>query len=77
MMEEVESRADIDSRRLNHSNTVIAKGLQNRRSNFFHLFNNVPRLPSLDGHFRPGRGLTRLRLDLGFIMASSGAHIFS
>ena len=29
----------------NHSNTFIAKGLQNRQSNLFQLFNIVSRLP--------------------------------
>ena len=31
----------------------------------------------LGGHTRPERILTRFRLDFGFIMASSGAIIFS
>ena len=77
MMEEVESRADVDSHQASHSNTVIAKGLQNCQSEFSQLFNNVPLLPSFDDHLRPALGLTRLRLDLGFIMASIGAHVFS
>lgn len=45
MLEEVGWRSDIDLHQPNHSDTLIAKELQNCHSNLFQLFNNVSWLP--------------------------------
>ena len=46
------------SHQSNHSNTFISKGLQNRQTNLFQLFNNVPELPT-QIYDRQWRHLTR------------------
>ena len=66
MVEEVGWESDMDPLQANRSNTLIPKRLQNRQSDLFHLFHNVPWSLGVLGRFHDAAN--RIHHDAGLVL---------